>query len=209
METSNILNEILKSRKNLLIQLKNAGYNVGAYENMTMNEIYFMHLHDELNFQVKADENKTVLVKYYLKSTLRPKNIQDMTSELFSPSNEFTPNECIIVLLLDSEPNSSILDLVKQIYAEENILIVLYNINRLQFNILDHVMVPKHQVLSVVEEKQFREKFNVLKDSDIPTISRFDPVAIAIFIRPGEICKITRSSVNAIESDYYRLCVNL
>jgi len=40
----------------------------------------------------------------------------------------------------------------------------------------------------------------------LPDISRFGPVAQAICIRPGEICKIQRSSRSAITSDFYRIC---
>jgi DNA-directed RNA polymerase subunit H (RpoH/RPB5) len=50
-------------------------------------------------------------------------------------------------------------------------------------------------------------KYNVTIDQ-LPTISRFDPVAKAICINPGEVCEITRGSNTAITSKYYRLCVN-
>jgi len=208
MESSNLLNEIYKSRNNHLKQLKVAGYNISGYENMTINEVYFMHMHGELNFDVTKNSNETIFIKYHLKSSLRAKNINDMTEAVWA-SNHFSPENSIIVLMLDTEPNSSVLDLVKQIYAEENIYIILYNINRLLFNILDHVMVPTHTVLSPEEAISFKEKFRITRNSELPTISRFDPVAMAKFMRPGEICKILRSSVNAIESEYFRLCVNL
>lgn len=41
---------------------------------------------------------------------------------------------------------------------------------------------------------------------EFPEISRFDPVAKTIGLRPGKLCKITRSSPTAVESNYYRLC---
>ena len=40
----------------------------------------------------------------------------------------------------------------------------------------------------------------------MPQISRYDPVAQAIGLRPGQICKITRPSKTAITSNYYRIC---
>ena len=42
-----------------------------------------------------------------------------------------------------------------------------------------------------------------------PEISRFDPVAQAIGLRPKEVCKIIRSSETAITSTYYRMCLIL
>jgi len=41
----------------------------------------------------------------------------------------------------------------------------------------------------------------------LPMIDRFDPVAIAIGMKPGQICEITRKSATAIVSIYYRHCV--
>ena len=51
------------------------------------------------------------------------------------------------------------------------------------------------------------EKFNITKDSEVPEISRFDPVAQAIGLRPGQLCKITRSSPTSITTEFYRFCV--
>jgi len=51
-----------------------------------------------------------------------------------------------------------------------------------------------------------KKRYNVVNNSDLPSISRYDPVAQAIGMRPGEICKITRNSKTAITSDYFRLC---
>ena len=130
-----------------------------------------------------------------------------MTSELFK-NNDFSPNTHTIILITKDETNSALCDLVKQIYSEENIHIILYNIKRLLFNIIEHQFVPKHIVLSNEEKSEIYNKYFIGNDSQIPSISRFDPVAIAIFIKPGELCKIIRSSPNAVSSDYYRLCVN-
>ena len=41
----------------------------------------------------------------------------------------------------------------------------------------------------------------------IPEISRYDPVALALLMKPGEICKIQRQSRTAILSDFYRICI--
>ena len=53
-----------------------------------------------------------------------------------------------------------------------------------------------------------KHKYNIINDDQLPTISRFDPVAMAICMKPTDICHILRSSQNAIRGDYFRLCVN-
>ena len=50
-------------------------------------------------------------------------------------------------------------------------------------------------------------KFNITDKIQFPDISRFDPVARAIGLRPGEVCKIIRPSKTAITTNYYRICI--
>ena len=56
------------------------------------------------------------------------------------------------------------------------------------------------------EEQTIRNKFNIREDSQFPEISRFDPVAMALGLRPKELCEIIRPSKTSIETKYYRLC---
>ena len=67
-------------------------------------------------------------------------------------------------------------------------------------------MVPSHLILDDKEKDEVKQRYNVTKDSEFPEISRFDPVAKAIGLRPGELCEITRSSPTAVQTKYYRLC---
>ena len=76
-------------------------------------------------------------------------------------------------------------------------------INRLRFNLLKHSYVPKHEL---VDKSTIRDQYNIKNDSQFPEINRFDAVAVVMGIRPGQLCKITRSSKTAIETNYYRLC---
>ena len=52
----------------------------------------------------------------------------------------------------------------------------------------------------------FMDIHNIINDSQWPEISRFDPVAAAIGIKPGEVAEITRSSPTSLTTKYYRLC---
>jgi DNA-directed RNA polymerase subunit H (RpoH/RPB5) len=82
-------------------------------------------------------------------------------------------------------------------------------LKRLQFNILDHELVPPHIVLTDEEKNDFLKKYNIdTPKTQVPQISRFDPVAGAIFLKPGQICKIIRPSKTAIKGLYYRYCIN-
>ena len=95
---------------------------------------------------------------------------------------------------------------MEKIFIKENIYFIIFNLKQLQFNILEHELVPPHRILNNTEENEVRQRYNIQKDSQFPEISRFDPVALSIGLRPHMVCEIIRPSKTAIESKYYRLC---
>ncbi len=70
--------------------------------------------------------------------------------------------------------------------------------------ILEHVLVPKHEILSKDEAAAVLQKFGVGLDA-IPRISREDPVVKAIEAKRGDLLKIIRRSPTAGEAIYYRI----
>ena len=74
------------------------------------------------------------------------------------------------------------------------------------YNILENDLVPPHRVLTTGEKKELAKEYNIVIDSQWPEISRFDPVAMAIGLRPGQLTEITRNSPTALETKYYRVC---
>jgi DNA-directed RNA polymerase subunit H (RpoH/RPB5) len=96
--------------------------------------------------------------------------------------------------------------LLKQIWHQDGIFIIIINIQRLQFNILEHSLVPKHTVLNESDAEKIKIKYNITSDDMIPGISRFSPVAQVLGIRPGQLCEIVRPSKTSITSNFYRIC---
>jgi len=93
------------------------------------------------------------------------------------------------------------------LYDNEGIFIVVHNIKRLQFNILDHHLVPRCRKLNVIETDDLMKKYNLSNLSQIPEVSRFDPQALAIGLRPRQVCEYKRESNTAISTTYFRVCV--
>jgi len=205
--SNQLITEIYKSRKNLLDILESRGFDTSDYNSFTYEELHTMIQNQQLDFIVKkVDSEKKVYVKYNIIKVLRPNNIYDSVEDLFHIENVLTKNDDLIIINKD-EPNDTLQTTVKNIWLNDGIYIAIINIARLQFNILNHTLVPKHTVLSEEERNVFLEKYNITNKKMIPTISYFSPVSIVLGIRPDDICKIERFSKTAINSDFYRICI--
>lgn len=204
-QSGNII-QIYKSRINILEILKTQDYNVSDYEGSGINEVNSMNKSNQLDMLLsKNDNSKKVYIKYHSAKTLSHSNITQYIDDLFNIDN-ILKNKDDLVIIMKDEPNESLVKVLKNIWEKEHKYINVFNIKRLQYNILKHELVPPHVVLTKEEAKEVKTKFNITDDSQIPDISRFGPVAQAICIRPGELCKITRSSRSAIKSEFYRIC---
>ena len=213
--SSSLISSIYKSRKTLLELMKKQNYNIDDYENFSINEVNSMFQNKQLDLllEKKPDENapkterrKKIYISYYLTKTLRQQNIQEMIDDLFN-LEEILTKEDTLMIIVKEDMNETMTNLLKHIWEQDGILIIIQNIKRLQFNILEHVLVPEHRVLKNEEVDQIKLKYNIIDDSQFPDISRFDPVAQIIGIRPGQVCEIIRPSKTAINTYYYRICV--
>jgi len=79
-------------------------------------------------------------------------------------------------------------------------------IQKQEFDIMSHDLVPLHIIMSEEEKKELFEKYNITQDQ-LPKILNTDPVSIFIGAQPGQILKIVRKSHTAKEAVAYRLVV--
>jgi DNA-directed RNA polymerase subunit H len=204
------INEISKSRKTILNLLKRQGFDTSSYDNIGINELNILKTNDQLDMLITntSDSASTpkIYIKYYLGKTIRPQMVQDMIDDLFHLEEMLGKNDILYIILKD-EINDTMSNFLKHIWNNENIYIVMESYKRLQFNILDHDLVPQHIILNENDTNIVMEKYNLKSKENFPEISRFDPVAKAILLKPGMICEITRPSKTSIKSKYYRLCI--
>ena len=199
--------EIYKSRNNLLDMLESLDYNVDDYKGFTISELDTIFTNKQLDMLLtNTINNKKIYIKYYIDKSLRPQNLYEMIEDLFT-IEEILEKEDTLMVIIKDEPNETIQKLLSEIFINDSHFVTVINIQRLQFNILNHSMVPKHKILREEEKDLVIKKFNIV-DDNIPEISRFDPVAQVIGIRPGEYCEITRPSKTSITSQFYRICSN-
>ena len=146
MNNNSHIISILNSRKNLLNILETRNYDVDSYKNEGINEIGILVEQDQLDMLCESSLNK-IYIKYYLNKILKPQNIYNFIEDLFYLDNILTKKDDLIIVIKD-EPNDTLIQTVKDIWMNENIYISLINIKRLQFNILQHSLVPKHSILN-------------------------------------------------------------
>lgn len=206
MAQSSGVTEVFKARNNILKQLEQQKYDVSGYEGSNINEVNSMYNSKQLDMLVEnAGSEQKTYVKFHLSKSLRLNNIQEYIEDLYNLESILTPSDNLIIIIKD-EPNDSLIKIVKNIWEQQNIFIILYYIKRLQFNIIDHELVPTHRVLTKKEAEEIKKKYHIQNNSQIPDISRFSPVSLAIGLRPGDMCEIMRPSKTAIMAPFYRIC---
>jgi DNA-directed RNA polymerase subunit H (RpoH/RPB5) len=212
--SSVLISHIYNSRKTILELMEKQGYNTNDYSNFSINEVNSMKQNNQLDMLLETHNDKVntenpkkkIYIRYYLTSRPASKNIQEMIDDLFVLTETLKKTDTLFIIIKD-EPNETLINELKHIWESDGIFIVIENIKRLQYNILEHVLVPQHIILTDSEVVNVMTRYNITDKIQFPDISRFDPVARVICLRPGQICHITRSSKTSIKTNYYRICV--
>jgi DNA-directed RNA polymerase I, II, and III subunit RPABC1 len=210
--SSILVSSVYKSRKVVLELMDKQGYNTEDNSFFSINEVNSMKQHNQMDMllEKREDDPKTnrkdkIYIRYYLGKKISIANIQEMIDDLFGIDEVLIKADTLFIIIKD-EVNETILNELKHIWEKDRIFIVVENIKRLQFNILNHSLVPQHTVMTNDEVNEVMKRYNLTELIQFPDISRFDPVAKAIGIRPGQVCHIIRPSKTAIKADYYRVC---
>jgi DNA-directed RNA polymerase subunit H (RpoH/RPB5) len=205
---SNRILNIFKSRKNILDILFEQSYKTSDYEGFTINEIDAMYANSQLDMLINHNKNgRKIYIKYYLTAKqIRPQNLEDIIEDLFTVENVLTKEDTLIIIIED-EPNETILTRLKYLYDHDGIFVIIHNIRRLQYNLLKHRLVPECYLLDEKEREELMKTYNIKSPMQLPEISRFDPQALVMCLRPGDICKFVRNSATAMTYDYYRICI--
>lgn len=198
---------VYKSRNTMIEQLDKQGFDVTDYQEFSINEVDAMITNSQLDMLMthKTDGRK-VYVKYYSLKQIRPAIVDTIIEDLYTIESVLTKPDTLIIVI-DDEPNDTILDKVKYIYDRYGYFVILFNIKRLQFNILNHVYVPSASILPAAEMAEFMKTYQIRDLTQLPEISRFDPHAMSVGVRPGQIMRFERNSTTAMKSMYYRACV--
>jgi DNA-directed RNA polymerase subunit H (RpoH/RPB5) len=232
---SKTIARLYNARKNLLDLLTAQGYDVEGYTHFGVNEVNAMYAHKQLDMLVetklsssekgkekegKGKPKKKAYVKFHLEKMLSAAHINDLVEDLYvlgsggeigglgisTNANDTVLTERDALIIVTKQEVKTMNQYLNQLFLQGR-FIVLLSLDRLQFNILNHQYVPPHTILLKEEMDEMMKKYNVGDKSQLPDISRYDPVALAIGMRPGDVCRIDRASKSAVHSTYYRVCV--
>lgn len=210
---SSLITSTYNARKTLLEQLRDQDYNIDPYANFGINEVNIMYQNSALDMILEKEDPEEmetssgrVYVRYFAGRNFRPNNVRELVDDLLA--NDTIKKTDSIIFITAEDSNDTIKEFVKQLWEEESLFIILLSTKRLQFNVLSHVLVPPHTIISERELVGILSKYKLKDKSLLPELSRFDPVALSIGMRPGDVCKIVRPSKTSVNAYYYRLCVN-
>jgi DNA-directed RNA polymerase subunit H (RpoH/RPB5) len=155
---------------------------------------YTISLDFESNYNTTI-KNKKIFIKM-LDYKISSVNKNSPIGEFLSKYNE----EYKLLIVENINPKS------EKIISHYNTVCEIFKTAELKLCIVDHVLVPKHIVLTHDEGKIVLQTYNA-KKKDMPLISSSDPVARYYNMKPDDICKIERPSVMTCVSPFYRIVV--
>lgn len=215
MESKSIyLSKLFKSRSNIIYYLTEMGYDCSLYEHFSMEELDTLQRNSCLDFMVVKDQEKC-FVRYMTEdantknpaNSVKKLNISNIIDTMFTQEGMLTEKDTL-VLITNEYSTESIHKALKNIWELKKLYVVLFDLKQLQLNVLKHRLVPKHVKLSAEQKVELYKELKIEEDSQLPEISRFDPVAKTLFLRPGEVCQITRYSKISFTDVFYRVCVS-
>lgn len=204
---SQTISKLFTSRKIILDLAKNRGFNIDDYENFTIHEIQILKENKQLDMLLTNNTTgQKIYYKYHLTTKLRGPHVQDYIEDIYQVEEILTDNDDLVIVSKD-QPNPALKNLLSMEFTKNKYYVNVYNYNNYLCNILKNQLVPTHEIIDNDTKKEIAKEYNITKESQWPEISRFDPPAMAIGLRPGEVTEITRKSPTSLDTKYYRLCI--
>jgi DNA-directed RNA polymerase I, II, and III subunit RPABC1 len=142
-----------------------------------------------------SDDNKEYIIKIYPQKI----NAISKSSGIYDFLITYKKNPKIVIVTYVA---NRALETVMKHYKNTEFFIE----QEMMINIIDHILIPKHELLSDKETASFYETYNA-KKKNIAKIFVVDPVAKYYNMKIGQICRITRPSETTGYVNSYKLVV--
>lgn len=201
------IDNIYRSRKTLLNILDIRGYNVVPYSKFSPDEILaavptvddFASLGFRASQKVPAENPMTCTV-LYMAAISRQKLANVFFAELFQKEN----SETVIMMLTPVADHHH--QAALNAFLKYKTRVSFFSVFQIVNNPMDHILVPKHEIVPLDQHKKIMDDFNMTSKSKFPLIRfHIDPIVRIIGGVPGDIIKITRPSPSSGVYEFYRV----
>ena len=195
------IREKYTARLTIIEMLEDRGYIIpDMYKDVDLDT--FRYLHNNKNIDMFIEKHKTENKKIYVKftfSNLKASIIRGYIDEIVTEYINGIDDK--LLLILNDKPNNSILKIPK---VHDYNMVEINWVNKLQFNITKHKLVPKHELLEKEDLETLIDIYKITNLSQLPVILKNDPIIKYYDFKPGNVCKITRPSPTSLNHVYYR-----
>lgn len=183
---------IVRSFQTILEMLSDRGEDIGDVTSQHMDDILKQ---DDLKSVIEVIINDIKIIYY------KPPKVKSTDIKKYFEDKE--PYRLYILVIQENITQNNM-----KFTSSLNVPIEVHTLNRLQFNITKHSLVPKHEVIRdkrVIDD--LVEMYKLKSKMQFPLILKTDPMAKYYGLKSGDIVKITRKSPTAGEYIVYRCCV--
>ena len=129
------------------------GYNIDQYKDFNIPEVATLFGTCNLDILLTNPETQEKLYfKYHLKTKISKTHIQDYIEDLYNVEELLGPQDNLIIVGKD-KPNDTLINVLDMTYKNDEYYVNIYYMNDYLYNILDHVLVPPHNIISDDEKK--------------------------------------------------------
>lgn len=199
----NFHQQMMDVKITVIKMLSNRGFidsaNIEKYTEKLLSEE-----NDDMEFQIMLDnesnynttiESKKIYLKFFDYKISSTNKASDIGEFLASKDEHY---KIIVVQDINSKSEKNI--------EAMNTPVEIFKFDKLQSDITEHILVPKHIVLSKTDGDRVKEAYRA-RNRDMPLIRTNDPVAKYFNMKAGEIVKIIRPSPITCENIGYRLVI--
>jgi DNA-directed RNA polymerases I, II, and III subunit RPABC1 len=199
-------NEMFQSLRHVLLMLQRRGYEVGhepwhdTYEDFV--KLWYTAANYTAFTLIGVRDDDICIVFWPFEEKLRINSIRD----IINICNEKKYTHIIIVYsgIITSFAKQQ-LQVIKST-SEIRLRIETFNTKYFQYDVLDHLYVPKHRLLTKEETQVFMNKYKI-QYTDLPIIYSTDPIAKYFGMRPKQVIEILRPSPEGFFYKNYRVCM--
>lgn len=162
---------------------------------------YADNIQNKLTFNIQVNEGIRIL--YYLPPKFKWSELKKILED-----NQEENVIDLIILVVREKVSQNNMKLINSFMGVVFKNIQVFDIKELQFNISNHVLVPKHEL--VFDEQEIKDiitKYSLKSKFQLPHILKTDPMSKYLGLKNGDIVKIVRISPTAGEYITYRCCL--